>query len=177
VILVRKLKFDGWVKSSWQGDVVRSADVSADEWCVVLHNPHKHTKTLPDSQTADSDGLWFLRCFMIGKPLAVLLEYDSAGYFRGAKCDASLPAVIDPEKIDFVDLDLDLIVEPDFSCRERDRATFARNRQAMGYSVEVEESAHRGLEISRSLVQARRFPFDGSAGGIIAEADVVGPSP
>jgi len=65
-------------------------------------------------------------------------------------------------RIEFVALDLDVIADGSLRYFERDGDTFARNRVAMGYTLEAMEAARRGVALAIRLIEAREYPFDGS---------------
>jgi hypothetical protein len=153
--VVRKRKFDGSVKSEWEGDLL---SLLIEQWLVVLHHPERHRKVT--GEIVKYAGPLFLHCFSIIEPLTVLIEYDRHGWFRGAKCDAALPATQVDNVIEFVDLDLDVIVKSDLSCSVRDETVFAQNRETMDYPETVVQSACRGILLAQALVTSRQFPFD-----------------
>lgn len=153
-ILVRKRKYDGRIKSEWEGTLLPA---SGDAWLVVLHHPDQHRKR-DDTQWERQSPL-FLHCLNTAAPLTVLLEYALDGRFRGAKCDAALPAVRDGAEIEFVDLDLDVIVERDLTRRVRDQSTFKRNRKRLGYPESVVAQAEAGIALAHELLATRQFPF------------------
>lgn len=154
--LVRKRKFDGRIKSEWEGDLLWHTN----EWLVVLHHPERHIKRSNGVVAAADPDVWFLHCFNVLDPLTILMEYGLDGSFQGAKCDAALPATQTDGVIEFVDLDLDVIVEPDLSWWMRDEEQFAHNREAMGYTETAVQQAHEGILLGQSLVESRTFPFD-----------------
>ena len=154
-VLVRKLKYGGRLKSAWQGDLLPAP---LEGWAVVLHHPRRHTKSQGDRRLpADRP---FVHCLHTSWPLTVLLQYGNNGAFEGAKCDAALPAETRGDEIEFVDLDLDLVVARDLAPVLRDEDDFARNAGAMGYTAEVRGQARRGIETARRLLAKRLFPFD-----------------
>ena len=162
-IIVRKRKYDGRIKSEWEGELFPSLGTgmvkdAAQEWLVVLHHPDYHLKF--QKKWAKMQSPFFLQCFSRRDPLAILLEYGLDGQFRGAKCDAALPTKFEENVIDFCDLDLDLIVAEDFSSYVRDHHTFHRNRVKMSYPPVVVRMAHEGIELAQTLLEARQFPFD-----------------
>ncbi|MEM7343632.1 MAG: hypothetical protein AAF485_05280 [Chloroflexota bacterium] len=154
-IIVRKKKFDGRIKSEWTGDLL---PLDSKKWRVILHHPKRHQK-ISLGVAQPYQGI-FVHCCSLVQPLTVLMQYDLKGHFVGAKCDAALPAKAKGKFIDFVDLDLDVIVEADMHYFIRDEETFARNRKAMGYPNSVVKKAHRGIELGEKMVTTRRFPFD-----------------
>jgi predicted RNA-binding protein associated with RNAse of E/G family len=154
-INVRKRKFDNSIKSEWEGELF---PVQFPDWLLVLHHPDRHRKFY-QAETSRFE-LLFLHGFSLVHPLAFLFVYSSAGEFREAKCDAALPATRKENLIEFTDLDLDLIVNPDFSYYFRDEDQFAVNQQKMGYSETVVAQARNGMSLAESWVESRHFPFD-----------------
>jgi protein associated with RNAse G/E len=58
-----------------------------------------------------------------------------------------------------VDLDLDVLVDPDFSYRVLDIADFETNARRYGYTEEVQASARQALEDLVKMIEGRAFPF------------------
>lgn len=159
-VTVRKLKFDGAMKVEWDGDLVEAI---GDEWVVVFHDSQRHE--IRDSLVRPSEPrFYFLHYFNLVLPIAVQFSFDERGEWNPeAKCDAALPAVLSGRTIEFVDLDLDLIVARDLTHRVRDEETFAKHTGSMGYPPEVIAAARDGIRIATQLVAERGVPFDGSA--------------
>ena len=128
-------------------------------WIIVLHHPEFHTRIKKGVvKTAKS---FFLQCLNTEHPLTVLLEYSMDGVFLGAKCDAALPATQKGRIIRFCDLDLDLMVKPDFSSFVRDQSDFRKNLRRTHYPTQVVSLAHQGIDLAKALLTSRQFPFDG----------------
>ena len=66
----------------------------------------------------------------------------------------------------YVDLDIDVLVAPDFSYRVVDTDEFEANAVRLNYPPEVQRGAKESLVELLSLIEMRQFPFltDGSAG-------------
>ena len=154
-ILVRKLKYDGSVRSEWEGELL---PFDSAEWLIVRHHPERHRKW-QDGKQARADIL-MVRCLNIVKPSTILLGFDANGQFDHAKCDAALPSVYTNNLLEFVDLDLDIIVNSDLTFYVRDQAQFEQHRVLMNYPDEVVEQAHLGIAIAKTWVQSRAFPFN-----------------
>ena len=107
--------------------------------------------------------MYALQYFSLERPLVVLVNFDERGEVLETQCDAALPATLTGRRLDYVDLDLDLMVLPDGTAYERDRDDFERNRVAMGYTPEVVAAAHEGIALARDLLARGAPPLDGSA--------------
>lgn len=154
-VVVRKRKYDGRVKSEWEGELLVSAE---PDWLIVCHHPERHRKQR-NGEALQADRL-FIHCFHTVEPLAVLLQYDAQGQFEEAKCDAALPSTLDGQVVQFLDLDLDLVVSAELKIQLKDEDIFALHAKQMAYPGDVIEQAWRGIELAQSLVEARSFPFD-----------------
>ncbi len=161
-VLVRKLKYDGTLRSEWPGDLV---DARGDDWLVVLHDRERHQKSPPSPR--DPDAAFAIHVIGLAAPLTTLHLFDELGRFIEAKCDAALPARLLGRTIDFVDLDLDVIVLPGGRHDLRDRDVFQARARELGYPPAVRRAAWCGILRALRAVRRGRFPFDGSIEAIL----------
>lgn len=82
---------------------------------------------------------------------------SSAGKFY---CNVCAPPSFDGRVLSYVDLDIDVLVKPDFTYKVLDREDFADNTVRYGYPVEVQENAQAALAELIGLIESRSFPFD-----------------
>ena len=71
-------------------------------------------------------------------------------------CNVNQPPAFDGAVLTYVDLDIDVLVESDFSYRVLDLEDFEAN----DYPAEVEYNARRALNELVALIETRSFPFD-----------------
>jgi protein associated with RNAse G/E len=71
-----------------------------------------------------------------------------------------MPPTFNGEILSYTDLDLDILVEPDFSYRILDVEDFERNAKLYGYPPEVEANARQAVDELVALIDARGFPLD-----------------
>ena len=156
----RKLKFDRTAKPSWHGELVDAVD---DRWLVVFFEQ-------PAYAVRGEPVAYALQFYGMRQPLSVLVCFDSAGNVMEWQCDAGLPARITGRAIEFTDLDLDVMVNPDGTYYVRDLEDFEARSVAMGYSEEAKQAAWKGVALALLLVKRRRYPFDGSAAALLGRA-------
>lgn len=82
------------------------------------------------------------------------------GTLRNFYCNVNAPASFDGETLSYVDLDLDILVDPDFSYRVLDVEDFERNAEIFGYTAPVQANARRALAELITMIESRSFPFD-----------------
>jgi protein associated with RNAse G/E len=71
-----------------------------------------------------------------------------------------MPPKFENGVLEYIDLDIDVVVWNDFSFEKLDVEEFEEHAEKFGYTEEVLENAHRGLEELMALIEAREFPFD-----------------
>lgn len=152
-IETRKLKFDGTAKPPWHGDLVEAVD---DRWLVVFFER-------PAYAIRGEPVAYALQFYGMRQPLSVLVCFDATGKVMEWQCDAGLPTRISGRVIEFTDLDLDVMVDPDGTHYVRDLDDFEARSVAMGYSEEAKQAAWKGVALALLLVRRKRYPFDGSA--------------
>ena len=85
---------------------------------------------------------------------------DREGKVQNFYCNVTMPPSLDGGVLSYVDLDIDVLVKPDFSYRVLDLDDFEENASRYGYSAEVQEKAHAALSELIALIETRSFPFD-----------------
>ncbi len=85
---------------------------------------------------------------------------DRTGTFQSFYCNVSMPPSFDGHVLEYVDLDIDVLVKPDFSYQVLDLEDFDENARAYQYPLDVRENAHAALAELIRLIEARSFPFD-----------------
>lgn len=85
---------------------------------------------------------------------------EPRGELRNYYCNVTMPAVYDAGVLSFIDLDIDVLVRPDFSYSILDMDEFDDNAARFAYPQELQRRAHDALAEIISLVEARGFPFE-----------------
>lgn len=163
-VVVRKLKFGGQIKYDWEGELL---EVVGESWAIVHHDPGVHEK-VEGGRSARQPNHHF-HVMGLDVPLTVLLTYEVGRGFIEAKLDAAQPGVRRGAVVEFVDLDLDVIVDVDGSYWTRDLTTFESNRSALGYTPEVERTAYEGMRLGLRIARTGAYPLGGSLDTTFAE--------
>jgi len=71
-------------------------------------------------------------------------------------CNVNTPPAFDGAVLTYTDLDIDVLVEHDFSYQILDLDDF----EASQYPAEVQDNARRALDELITLIESRSFPFD-----------------
>jgi uncharacterized protein len=74
-------------------------------------------------------------------------------------CNINMPPLFDGKVLTYVDLDMDVLVEPDLSFRILDVDDFEMNANRYDYPQEVQHQAKCALDELVQLIETRSFPF------------------
>ena len=84
---------------------------------------------------------------------------DRRGTFQNFYCNVSMPPSFDGHVLGYVDLDIDVLVKPDFSYQVLDLEDFEDNARLYDYPLEVRDNARAALAELIILIETRSFPF------------------
>src|SRR5215510_4548403 len=85
---------------------------------------------------------------------------DQSREFQNFYCNVGVPPVFDGHVLTYVDLDIDVLVKPDFSYQVLDLEDFEENARRYDYPLDVRQNAHSALAELIRLIKTRTFPFD-----------------
>jgi protein associated with RNAse G/E len=155
IVTVHALKFDGRVHREWQAKLVRQVgSLVVVEGVFAAEIRHAQLGTIA-AGTLSAEYYWTDRWY------SVFRFREPAGALRNYYCNINQPATFDGALLTFVDLDIDVLVAPDFSSRILDEEEFAVNAEAYGYPPLVRESARCALAELLEHISRREHPFDG----------------
>lgn len=85
--------------------------------------------------------------------------HEPDGGLRNYYCNMNMPPVFENGELDYIDLDLDVLVWPDLSYKILDREDFEQNAERFGYSDEIRVNVNAAMNDVIMLIENRKFPF------------------
>ena len=152
-ITVRVQKYDGTEHRRWAACVVEQTDVLLILDAVFDDEIEHDLIGTIAAGTASTEYYWLDRWYNV-------FRFGERFY-----CNVSMPPSFDGQVLSYVDLDIDVLVKPDFSYQVLDLEDFEDNARALNYPLEVREKAHAALAELVGLIETRSFPFDGAQAG------------
>ena len=143
-VLIRVLKYDGTERRRWFGRVARHdgplvvVDAVFDE-----EIQHDLLGTIA-SGTVSKEYYWLDRWYNV-------FRFNNRFY-----CNITQPPQLKDGVLSYVDLDIDVLVESNFSYRILDEEDF----EASSYPTEIQDCARQGVEELIKRIENRSFPFD-----------------
>lgn len=86
--------------------------------------------------------------------------HEPEGDLRNFYCNLNLPPRFENNVLDYVDLDLDVLVWKDFSYEILDMDEFEKNSKKFNYSNSLKAEVEKNLKELLSLIELKSFPFD-----------------
>jgi len=152
-ILVRACKYDGSEHRSWLAHVFRQ------EGSLIVLDAKFINEVVHDLLGTIAGGTHSLEYYWLDRWYNVFRFAHPNGELRNYYCNVNVPPTFDGEILSYVDLDLDILVEPDFSYQILDVEDFQTNAQRYGYSAELQTNARRAVDELVRMIQTREFPF------------------
>lgn len=153
-ITINSLKYDGNIRRSWTCNFVEKIEdllVFVGKFETEVNHPHLGQIT---RGTVSYEYYWLDRWYNVFR----FLEPD--GQIRNYYCNINMPPRFENGVLEYIDLDIDVVVWKDFSVEKLDVEEFEAHAKMFGYTEEVLVNAQRGLEELMALIEAREFPFD-----------------
>ena len=152
MITVNSRKYDGAIRRSWQ---CRLTEQTVSR--LVLVGNFDSDVDHPDlglvrKGTISYEYYWLNRWYNVFR------FHEPSGGLRNYYFNICMPPAFDGEHLDYVDLDIDLLVQPDLSFVVLDREDFEHNAKALGYPAEVIEKTHETLNELVAMVERRELP-------------------
>ncbi len=153
-VTVRACKYDGREHRRWSAELLRQngplvvLDAYFSEEVV-----HSHLGTI-------ARGTHSLEYYWLDRWYNVFRFAQPDGSLRNYYCNVNLPPTLEAGVLNYVDLDLDIVVNPDLSYHVLDYDDFETNSRLYGYSDEVRTNASSAIKDLIHLIEAREFPFD-----------------
>ena len=152
-ITINSRKFDGNIHRSWKAELIEQKDsllVLVGEFDREIK--HAHLGVIRRG-TISYEYYWLDRWYNIFR------FHEPDGELRSFYCNVSLPPTYENGVLDYVDLDIDVLVWKDFSLVVLDLDEFAENAEKYRYPTEVFDKAKESLAELKVMIEKKLFPF------------------
>lgn len=147
IVTVNSLRFDRTVKRSWECKLVEQTDDR-----IVLKGEFNFDVDHSDLGLVKT-GTTSLEYFWLDRWYNVFVFHEPDGGFRNIYCNINLPPTYASGVLEYVDLDIDLVVWPDGSFRILDQEEFDENAIKFGYSDELKEKVDQAVAELSSMAR------------------------
>jgi protein associated with RNAse G/E len=153
-IQVRVIKYDGTEHRRWNACLSRrqdsllvlDAEFEFDVQHQLIGDIQRGTRTI--------EYYWLDRWYNVFR----FLNQD--GRTRLFYCNVNMPPAFAEGTLSYVDLDIDILVQPDLSYQVLDLDEFEKHAELFGYDDETRRQAHSAVADLIAMIEMRQFPFD-----------------
>ncbi len=155
-VTVNSRSFDGAIRRSWKCELVE-ANSKIISLVGNFDQPvdHEHLGTLRKGTISHE-------LFPLDAWYNVFRFHEPGGEFRNFYCNINLPPTFENGVLDYVDLNIDLVVWPDLQYKILDVAEFEANVVNYQYPDSLVSKAYETVAELTTLLRTRSFPFDHS---------------
>jgi uncharacterized protein len=153
-ITVNALKYNGQIHRSWKANLIKQTDEMI-ELTGTFDNEVVHERLGVIKRLTVS-----YEYFPLNQWYNIFRFHEPEGNLRNHYCNVGLPPVFENGLLNFVDLDIDILVWKDFTFEILDFEEFQDNSLLMKYPKNVIEKCLQTVEELKILITNRQFPFD-----------------
>ena len=153
-ITVSVLKYDGREHRRWPARIAKT-DGPLLVLDAVFDEEIKH-----DLLGTISSGTISTEYYWLDRWYNVFRFSDPQQQLKNYYCNINVPPRLDGQVLRYIDLDIDVLVEPDLTYKILDEDDFEQNAKGYPYPEEVQVSARAALAELLGLIESRSFPFN-----------------
>jgi protein associated with RNAse G/E len=153
-VTINSRKFDGTIHKTWTADLIEQKNTLLT-FVGEFEKEVNHKELGVIRRGTVSYEFYWLDCWF-----NIFRLHEPNGSLRNFYCNINLPPIFKDKVLDYVDLDIDVLVWKDFSIQILDIDEFAENSKKYNYSLEIKNKASESLKEILNLIEKRDFPFD-----------------
>jgi protein associated with RNAse G/E len=156
VVTVNSRNFDWTLRRSWKANLVH-LDAPLIELVGVFDVEVDHVDLgLIRRGTVSYEYYWLDRWYNVFR------FHEPTGEFRSYYCNINMPPMFANDVLDYVDLDIDVLVNKSGAISILDMEEFEENSRRFSVPQSVISSAKQTVDQLITLIEQREFPFDRS---------------
>ncbi len=153
-VTINTRKFDGKIHRSWKANLIEKKNslltfVGKFEKEVI----HPKLGTIICG-TISYEYYWLDRWHNI------FLFKEPDGRFRNFYCNINMPPTFEKNVLNYIDLDIDILVWKDFSYEILDEDEFIENATFYKYPSKIKNKVYENVSILEKMLKNKDFPFD-----------------
>ena len=152
-ITVNSRKYDGSIRRTWTCELAESVG-DLHKFVGVFDRDVDHDELgLIRKGTISHEYYWLSRWFNVFR------FHEPDGTFRNFYCNIGMPPTFENGVLDYVDLDIDVLVDKVFNYKVLDQKEFEANRKKFRYSAEISLQVENNLRELIRMIESKEFPF------------------
>ena len=153
-ITINSRKYDGSVHRSWKAELLEVKD------SLLIFVGEFETEIIHEHLGVIRRGTVSYEFYWMDRGYNVFRFHEPEGELRNFYCNLNLPPTFENNTLDYVDLDVDVLVWADFSYHILDLDEFRDNDETFDYPPKLRQDVKRDLLELIRLIENKSFPFD-----------------
>ena len=154
LITINSRKFDGSINKSWIVEFVKRDN------CLFTFVGEFEKEVIHSQLGVIRRGTVSYEFYWLNRWYNVFRFHEPDGDLRNFYCNINLPFKFTGTVLDYIDLDIDILVWKDFSCQILDSEEFEENAKRFSYSDKMRKKVRATQNELISLIETKTFPFD-----------------
>lgn len=146
--------FDGTVRKTWTAELL-----SRDDNLLLLKGIFEDTIEHSELGVIAAGTISY-EYYWLDKWYNVFRFHDPDGSFRNFYCNVNTPPTLNGEILEYVDLDLDIIVDAAGSQRLLDVAEYEAHADRFGYPGSIRRNVENAIRELTDMIESGKHPFD-----------------
>jgi protein associated with RNAse G/E len=151
-ITINSRKYDGSIRRSWQAGLVSERSDLIIAIGLFDADVEHSDLGLIRKGTVSFENFWRDRWYNVFR------FHEPDGMLRNYYCNIAMPPVLLGDTLDYVDLDIDVVIWPDGRCEVLDRDDFEQNAVKFGYPQHVIAKAEESLAELLTTIEKNELP-------------------
>ena len=153
-VIVRSCKYDGREHRRWP------AQLLSQEGSLLVLDAYFPEEVNHNLLGNIRSGTHSLEYYWLDRWYNVFRFGEPTGELRNYYCNVNMAPAFENNVLTYVDLDLDILVAPDFSYQILDAEDFEQNAALYDYPDDVRANAMQAVDDLVALIETRQFPFN-----------------
>lgn len=154
IITINSRKFDGEIHRSWKAELIGRKDTLLELVGIFeFEVNHPHLGFIRRG-TISYEYYWLDRWYNVFR------FHEPEGDLRNFYCNLNLPPAFNNGVLDYVDLEIDVLVWKDFGFEILDRKEFEEKAAKFNFSTDLKKETEKNLAELLEIIKVRQFPFD-----------------
>jgi len=154
IISINSRKFDGRIHRTWNAELIEVTDeliaaVGRFEFDVA----HSHLGVIR-KDSISHEFFWRDRWFNIFR------FHEPDGALRNFYCNISKPPNFENNVLDFIDLEIDIVVWKDMSYEILDREEYERASREFNFPADIRKRVEISINQLNAMIKSNEFPFN-----------------
>lgn len=154
IVTINSRKFDKKIHRSWSAELIEQSDsllVFVGEFEKEVN--HSHLGVIR-RETISYEFYWLDRCYNVFR------FHEPDGSLRNFYCNINLPPTFENGVLDYIDLDIDILVWKNFKYEILDLDEFTENSEKYNYSENLKQIVDLNVKEVINLIENRKYPFN-----------------